>query len=126
MSWQSVYAWQKCYAERAGWTSSRKRPAAAFQPGPARGGRRGADLRAAPQEPRSGACRISFELGLRGLEAAPSQATVHRVLSRNGLVITQEQEYRRWPYDAPMQLSQSHHLGRSADLQILLTSRQDL
>ncbi|WP_438306147.1 helix-turn-helix domain-containing protein [Streptomyces sp. HUAS TT11] len=45
--------------------------------------------------PRWGARRISHELTARGLEAAPSRATVHRVLSRNGLVRTQEQQNPR-------------------------------
>ncbi|WSJ89932.1 hypothetical protein OG430_42280 [Streptomyces sp. NBC_01304] len=34
------------------------------------------------QHPRWGARRIAHELGGRGLESAPSRATVHRVLSR--------------------------------------------
>src|SRR6202012_346175 len=67
------------------------------------------------RNPRWGARRISFELGRRGLEAAPSRATVHRVLSRNGLVSAQEQQhrrkYRRWQRDAPMQLWQLDLVG---------------
>ncbi|MFJ7420939.1 helix-turn-helix domain-containing protein [Streptomyces uncialis] len=54
--------------------------------------------------PRWGARRISHELSARGLEPAPSRTTVHRVLSRNGLVRPQEQrhppEYSRRRYEA--------------------------
>lgn len=62
------------------------------------------------RHPRWGARRISHELAVRGLESAPSRATVHRVLSRNGLVRTQEQQhprkYRRWQCEGPMHLWQ--------------------
>ncbi|MEW1549793.1 helix-turn-helix domain-containing protein [Streptomyces tsukubensis] len=62
------------------------------------------------RHPRWGASRISHELSARGLEPAPSRATVHRVLSRNGLVRAQEQQhprtYRRWQREAPMYLRQ--------------------
>ncbi|WP_406726804.1 helix-turn-helix domain-containing protein [Streptomyces sp. GD-15H] len=63
------------------------------------------------RHPRWGARRISHELARRGLEPAPSRATVHRVLSRNGLVRAQEQQhprkYRRWQREAPMHLQPS-------------------
>ncbi|WSK15915.1 helix-turn-helix domain-containing protein [Streptomyces celluloflavus] len=56
------------------------------------------------RHPRWGARRISHELSGRGLDSAPSRATVHRVLSRNGLVRAQEQQhprkYRRWQREA--------------------------
>ncbi|RBM18280.1 IS481 family transposase [Streptomyces sp. PT12] len=67
------------------------------------------------QHPRWGARRISHELARRGPEQAPSRATVHRVLSRNGLVRAQEQEhprqYRRWRREAPMHLWQMDLVG---------------
>ncbi|MFI1377710.1 IS481 family transposase [Streptomyces longwoodensis] len=67
------------------------------------------------RHPRWGARRISHELAARGLESAPSRATVHRVLSRNGLVRTQEQQhprkYRRWQREAPMHLWQMDLVG---------------
>ncbi|WP_234307755.1 helix-turn-helix domain-containing protein [Streptomyces sp. NBRC 110035] len=50
------------------------------------------------RHPRWGARRISHELSGRGLESTPSRATVHRVLSRNGLVRAQEQQH---PASAP-------------------------
>ncbi|MES4908810.1 MULTISPECIES: helix-turn-helix domain-containing protein [unclassified Streptomyces] len=36
--------------------------------------------------PRWGARRIAYEIERAGTESAPSRATVHRVLARNGLV----------------------------------------
>ena len=61
-----------------------------------------------------GARRIVYELGLRG-GPVPSRATVHRVLSRNGLVAAQEQEhkrvYKRWQREAPMHLWQLDLVG---------------
>lgn len=51
----------------------------------------------------------------RVLESAPSRATVHRVLSRNRLIRTQEQQhprkYRRWQREAPMHLWQMDLVG---------------
>lgn len=44
---------------------------------------------------RRGARRISYELGLRGLDSAPSRATVHRILTRNGLIDPQAQQHKR-------------------------------
>ncbi|MFJ6582676.1 hypothetical protein ACIQNR_05675 [Streptomyces griseoviridis] len=46
------------------------------------------------RHPRWGAHRISHEVSGRRLESAPSRTTVHRVLSRNGLVRAQEQQHR--------------------------------
>lgn len=68
------------------------------------------------RHPRWGARRISHELSGRELESAPSRATVHRVLSRNGLVRAQEQQhprkYRRWQREAPMLVWQMDLVGR--------------
>lgn len=68
------------------------------------------------RHPRWGARRISHELSGRGLESAPSRATVHRVLSRNGLVRAQEQQhprkYRPWQREVPMHLWQMDLAGR--------------
>ncbi|MFE0646854.1 helix-turn-helix domain-containing protein [Streptomyces sp. NPDC058877] len=67
------------------------------------------------RHPRWGARRISHKLSARGPKPAPSRTTVHRVLSRNGLVRTQEQqhppEYRRRQYEAPMHLRQTDPAG---------------
>ena len=65
--------------------------------------------------PRWGARRISFELHRHGVDGAPSRATVHRVLTRNGMIDAQAQEhkrtYRRWQRDAPMHLWQLDLVG---------------
>ncbi|MGO4754260.1 helix-turn-helix domain-containing protein, partial [Streptomyces sp. 2MCAF27] len=65
--------------------------------------------------PRWGARRISFELGERGITPAPSRATVHRVLTRNSLIVPQEQrhvrKYKRWQREAPMHLWQMDLVG---------------
>jgi transposase InsO family protein len=67
------------------------------------------------QHPRWGARRISHELGRRGLEPAPSRATAHRVLVRNGLIDPQAQQhkrkYRRWQRAEPMHLWQLDIVG---------------
>jgi transposase InsO family protein len=66
------------------------------------------------EHPRWGARRIVYELGLSG-GPVPARATVHRVLSRNGLVVAQEQEhkrvYKRWQREAPMHLWQLDLVG---------------
>lgn len=60
------------------------------------------------RHPRWGARRISHELARTGEVAAPSRASVHRILVRNGLVATQVQEhkrvYRPWERAEPMHL----------------------
>jgi transposase InsO family protein len=65
--------------------------------------------------PRWGARRITFELGQSGVAVAPSRATVHRILVRNGLVRAQPQQhrrkYRRWQREAPMHLWQLDLVG---------------
>ena len=65
--------------------------------------------------PRWGARRISYELARRGVEPAPSRATVHRMLVRNGLVSPQAQRhkrtYRRWQRAEPMHLWQLDIVG---------------
>jgi transposase len=67
------------------------------------------------EHPRWGARRISYELGSHGLERAPSRATVHRVLTRNGLVDPQAQQhklkYKRWQRQAPIHLWHLDILG---------------
>ncbi|MEV5541036.1 IS481 family transposase [Saccharopolyspora shandongensis] len=67
------------------------------------------------QHPRWGARRISHELGRRGVDPAPSRATVHRILVRNGLVDPQAQQhkrtYKRWQRAEPMHLWQMDIVG---------------
>ena len=65
--------------------------------------------------PRWGARRIAFEAVGRGAGPAPSRATVHRVLERNGLVVPQAQrhkrKYKRWQRETPMALWQLDLIG---------------
>jgi transposase InsO family protein len=67
------------------------------------------------QHPRWGARRIGHELGRRGVEPAPSRATVHRILVRNGLIDRQAQRhkrtYKRWQRAEPMHLWQLDIVG---------------
>jgi hypothetical protein len=64
--------------------------------------------------PTWGARRIEAELG-RVAAAAPSRATVHGILERDGLVVAQEQQrrrkYTRWQPEAPMHLWQLDLVG---------------
>ncbi|MEW2581210.1 helix-turn-helix domain-containing protein [Streptomyces syringium] len=54
--------------------------------------------------PRWGARRTAHELARAGVSSAPSRATAHRMLVRNGLVRRQEQQhrrkYKRWQREA--------------------------
>ncbi|MCD2193686.1 helix-turn-helix domain-containing protein [Actinomycetospora endophytica] len=68
------------------------------------------------EHPRWGARRIAYELAVtHGAEAAPSRATVHRVLVRHELVAPQEQRrprtYKRWARETPMALWQLDLVG---------------
>jgi transposase InsO family protein len=67
------------------------------------------------EHPRWGARRISYELGLRGLDSGPARATVHRILTRNGLIDPQGQQhkrkYKRWQRQTPMHLWQLDIVG---------------
>ena len=115
VSRQSVHAWLRRYEDNGldGLQEKSRRP----HTSPAR---LAADVEALVCEvrranPRWGARRISHELAQRGTVPAPSRATVHRVLSRNGMVIPQEQrhkrKYRRWQRAAPMHLWQLDIVG---------------
>lgn len=64
---------------------------------------------------RWGARRIAHELKRELGNQAPSRSTTHRVLVRNGLVNSQEQQhkrvYKRWAREAPMHLWQLDIVG---------------
>jgi transposase InsO family protein len=107
---QSVYVWKRRYEADGllGLQERSRRP----RTSPAR---LAADIEALVCElrrlhPRWGARRICFELGRRGVTPAPSRATVHRVLVRNGLVDAQAQrhkrKFKRWEREQPMELWQ--------------------
>ncbi len=110
VSRQSVHTWRKRYQELGveGLKDRSRRPRHSPTRLPADVEALICELRR--QHLRWGARRVVFELGRRNVEPVPSRATVHRVLSRNGLVDQQRQEhkrkYRRWQRDAPMQLWQ--------------------
>jgi transposase InsO family protein len=64
---------------------------------------------------RWGARRIAYEMTHEIGNQAPSRSTTHRVLVRNGLVNSQEQQhkriYKRWAREAPMHLWQLDLVG---------------
>lgn len=64
---------------------------------------------------RWGARRIAYEMTLEIGGRAPSRSTIHRVLVRNGLVNSQEQQYKRlykrWARETPMHLWQLDIVG---------------
>lgn len=67
------------------------------------------------QHRRWGARRIAHELRTELGDSAPSRTTVHRALTRNGLINPQEQQhkriYKRWEREAPMHLWQLDLVG---------------
>lgn len=68
------------------------------------------------EHPRWGPRRLLHELGLLGIEPAPSRSTVYRVLVRHELVTAKtrrrrREDYQRWERPAPMQLWQMDVMG---------------
>jgi transposase len=115
VSRQTIYAWRDRFERDgiAGLQEASRRPHTSPR-------RLAADLEALVCELRGkhrrwGARRIRFELGRLGVQPVPGRATVHRALSRNGLVAPQEQQhkrkYRRWQREAPMALWQVDIVG---------------
>lgn len=115
VSRQTVYAWKARYSAggMAGLAERSRRP----QTTPTR---LAAEVEALvcqmrQAHPRWGARRIAWELTSSGVPSPPSRATVHRVLTRNGLVQAQEQrhkrKYRRWQREQPMHLWQMDLVG---------------
>src|SRR5579863_8054486 len=86
VSRQSVYSWRARYTAGGidGLRDASKRPRTSPSRLPAATEALVCELRRAHS--RWGARRIAFELAQRGTDRAPSRATVHRVLERNGLV----------------------------------------
>lgn len=112
---QSLHMWRRRFDQegRPGLADRSRRPASSPNRLAAQVEALICDLRR--QFPRWGARRIRFELRHHGVQAPPSRATVHRVLTRNSLVDTQAQEhkrvYRRWQREAPMHLWQMDLVG---------------
>jgi len=115
VSRQSVYSWRDRYAAGGidGLRDASRRPRTSPSRLPAETEALVCELRRA--HPRWGARRIAFELAQRGAPRAPSRATVHRVLERNGLVVPQAQrhkrKYKRWQRETPMALWQLDLVG---------------
>lgn len=115
VSRQSVYAWKARYAAGGfgGLREGSRRPRTSPARLPAGVEAIVCELRRA--HPRWGARRIAYEIERTGTKPTPSRATVHRVLTRNGLVRAQEQQhrrkYKRWQREAPMHLWQLDLVG---------------
>ena len=115
VSRQSVYSWRARYAAGGidGLRDVSRRPRTSPSRLAAETEALVCELRRA--HPRWGARRIAFEVAQRGVERAPSRATVHRVLERNGLVVPQAQrhkrKYKRWQRETPMALWQLDLVG---------------
>jgi transposase InsO family protein len=66
--------------------------------------------------PRWGPARLAFELGKRDIAPVPSQATLYKVLVRNGLIAPGQRRrpassYIRWEREEPMELWQLDIMG---------------
>ena len=115
VSRQSVYAWKARHAAAGidGLREVSRRPRTSPSRLAAEAEALVCELRRA--HPRWGARRIAFEVAQRGVAGAPSRATVHRVLVRNGLVTPQapqhKRKYRRWARETPMALWQLDLVG---------------
>ena len=115
VSRQSVYTWKARYAAGGidGLREASRRPRTSPSRLPAQAEALVCELRRA--HPRWGARRIAFEVAQQGAAAAPSRATVHRVLVRNAMVTPQAQQhkrkYRRWQRETPMALWQLDLVG---------------
>jgi transposase InsO family protein len=115
VSRQSICTWRDRYKEAGidGLRDASRRPRTSPSRLPAEVEALVCELRRA--HPRWGARRIAWEVAQKGAERAPSRATVHRVLERNGLVVPQEQrhkrKYKRWQRETPMALWQLDLVG---------------
>ena len=115
VSRQSVYTWKAKYVAAGfdGLRETSRRPKTSPTRLPAAMEALVCEMRRT--HPRWGARRIAHEIERTGSDAAPSRATVHRVLTRNGLVRSQDQrhprKYKRWQRETPMHLWQLDLVG---------------
>lgn len=115
VSRQTIYAWKSKYnvGGLEGLREKSRRPRSSPTRIPAEVEALACEMRRA--NPRWGARRIAFEIARTSPAAAPSRATVHRVLERNGLIRHQKQQhrrkYRRWQRETPMHLWQLDLVG---------------
>ncbi len=112
---QSLHGWRRRFEQEgmAGLADRSRRPTSSPTRLPAEVEALICQLRRS--HPRWGARRIVYELTQRDVAPVPSRATVHRVLTRNGLVDPQAQQhkrqYKRWQRAAPMHLWQLDIVG---------------
>ncbi|MFF3159058.1 IS481 family transposase [Streptomyces sp. NPDC057910] len=115
VSRQTIYTWKSKYDSGGleGLREKSRRPRTSPTRTPAEVEVLACEMRRA--NPRWGARRIAFEIARTSPAAAPSRATVHRVLERNGLIRHQKQQhrrkYRRWQRETPMHLWQMDLVG---------------
>ncbi|MGW7276240.1 IS481 family transposase [Streptomyces sp. NPDC054864] len=115
VSRQTIYTWKSKYDSSGleGLREKSRRPRSSPTRLPAEVEALACEMRRA--NPRWGARRIAFEIARTSPAAAPSRATVHRVLERNGLIRHQKQQhrrkYRRWQRETPMHLWQLDLVG---------------
>ncbi|MFJ5036227.1 IS481 family transposase, partial [Streptomyces sp. NPDC088560] len=115
VSRQTVYTWKSKYDADGfeGLREKSRRPRTSPTRLPAEVEALVCEMRRA--NPRWGARRIAYELAKTSSATAPSRATVHRVLERNGLIRHQKQQhrrkYKRWQRETPMHLWQLDLVG---------------
>jgi len=116
VSRQSVHAWVRRY--RAGGLAAladrSHRPASCPHQIPAEIEAAVCELRRS--HPRWGPVRLAFELGRKDIGPVPSEATLYRVLVRNGLIAPGQHRrpassYIRWEREQPMELWQLDIMG---------------
>jgi transposase InsO family protein len=116
VSRQSVHAWVRRY--RAGGLAAladrSHRPASCPHQIPAAAEAVVCELRRS--HPRWGPARLAFELGKKDIGPVPSEATLYRVLVRNGLIAPGQHRrpassYIRWEREQPMELWQLDIMG---------------
>ncbi|KNB49343.1 IS481 family transposase [Streptomyces caatingaensis] len=115
VSRQAIYTWKAKYEAEGleGLREKSRRPRTSPTRLPAEVEALACEMRRA--NPRWGARRIAYEIAKAGSAGAPSRATVHRVLERNGLIRHQKQQhrrkYKRWQRETPMHLWQMDLVG---------------
>ncbi|MCJ0872551.1 IS481 family transposase [Streptomyces sp. AP-93] len=115
VSRQTIYAWKAKHEAGGldGLKERSRRPHNSPNRLPAAAEALACEMRRA--NPRWGARRIAYEIARTGIPAAPSRATVHRALERNGLIRHQKQQhrrkYKRWQRETPMHLWQMDLVG---------------
>jgi transposase len=113
VSRQSVHAWVRRY-RAGGLAALADRPQSCPHQIPAEMEAAACELRRS--HPRWGPARLAFELGKKDIGPVPSEATLYRVLVRNGLIASGQRRrpassYIRWERQQPMELWQLDIMG---------------